>query len=180
MTSTEARRIMQSLADGRCPQTGQVLPADSPYQTADVVRALLIAIRGLELAERRETRDATLPEHAGKSWDIAEDQQLCQEFDAGTSIAQLAQMHERTKGAIQSRLEKLGKMQLRARSMSQRDKMRELYREHGGDEAQIIRAYAVAEERGEVTRESDSFGLSALDYAARLFADGNKKGWIQP
>jgi len=179
MNTNEARQIIQSLADGRCPQTGQVLPADSLYQSADVVRALLIACRALERAERQEVRATSLPEHAGKSWDVAEDEQLCREFDAGRSVAELVQLHKRTRGAIQSRLERLGKMQPRARSMSQRDKMRELYREHRGDEARIVRAYAEAEERGEVTRDSDSFGLSALDYAARLFADGQKKGWIQ-
>jgi len=179
MTTNEARQIIQSLAEGRCPQTGQTLPANSPYQSADVVRALFIAIGALERAERKEMRVTTLPEHAGRSWDVEEDQQLSREFDVGRSIADLAQMHKRTRGAIQSRLEKLGKMQPQARTMSQRDKMREPYREHGGDEARTVRAYADAEERGEVRGESDSSGLSALDYATRLFADGQKKGWIR-
>ena len=56
--------------------------------------------------------------------------------------------------------------------------MRELFRLHGGDEARVIQAYAEAEHRGEVERESDTHGLTPHDYAARLFADGTRKGWI--
>jgi hypothetical protein len=62
--------------------------------------------------------------------------------------------------------------------MKQRDKMRELFRLHDGDEARVIQAYAESEERGEVERESDMRGLTPQDYAARLFADGTRKGWI--
>src|SRR5258706_1628793 len=61
---------------------------------------------------------------------------------------------------------------------TQRDKMRELFNLYGGDEARVIRAYAEAEQRGEVPRESDLHSLTAHDYAARLFADGLRKGWI--
>ena len=45
MTASEALRIVQALVDGRCPFTDQRLPSDSPYQHADVVRALFIAVR---------------------------------------------------------------------------------------------------------------------------------------
>ena len=62
--------------------------------------------------------------------------------------------------------------------MKQRDKMRELLQRHRGNEEQTIQAYADAEERGEVPRNSDLRGLTARDYAARLFADGIAKGWI--
>jgi len=62
--------------------------------------------------------------------------------------------------------------------MKQRDKMRELFQRYGGDEERTIQAYADAEDRGEVLRNSDLRGLTARDYAARLFADGIAKGWI--
>jgi hypothetical protein len=62
--------------------------------------------------------------------------------------------------------------------MKQRDKMRELFRLHRGDKDRVVLAYAKAEERGEVPRKSDLRGLTPHDYAARLFADGIKKGWI--
>ena len=62
--------------------------------------------------------------------------------------------------------------------MTQRNKMRELSRLHGGDEARVIQAYAESEQRGEVDRERDIHTLTPHDYAARLFADGTRKGWI--
>ena len=62
--------------------------------------------------------------------------------------------------------------------MKQRDKMRELFKLHRGDEPRVIQAYAQAEQRGEVPRKSDLRGLTSHDYAARLFADGISKGWI--
>jgi len=68
--------------------------------------------------------------------------------------------------------------QIYTHAMKQRDKMRELFQLHRGDEARVIQAYAEAEERGEVPRESDLHSLTAQDYAARLFADGIRKGWI--
>jgi hypothetical protein len=110
MTTGEALQIVHSLSDGRCPITGRTLPAESPYQHADVVRALHIAVRALERLEQREKRNSSLPEHAGRAWEAAEDQQLCEEFAASRSVTELAQLHKRTVGAIQSRLEKLGKL----------------------------------------------------------------------
>jgi hypothetical protein len=47
---------------------------------------------------------------AGKPWDGEEDESLVADFESGTAIAELAQMHQRTEGAIRSRLLKLGKL----------------------------------------------------------------------
>jgi uncharacterized protein (DUF433 family) len=63
--------------------------------------------------------------------------------------------------------------------MKQRDMMRELLRRLAGDRAQVIAAYATAERGGEVHRSRDSRNMTAEDYAARLFADGVRKGWIR-
>lgn len=81
------------------------------YQQPDVVRALFVAARALERVERIKRRRETLPDHAGRAWDAAEEQQLCEEFDAGKTVAEIAQIHQRTRGAIQSRLERLGKIE---------------------------------------------------------------------
>lgn len=64
-------------------------------------------------------------------------------------------------------------------AMKQRDKMRELFRRFNGDRLRVIEAYVKAESLGEVGRVSDSRGMSANDYALRLFADGIRKEWIQ-
>lgn len=56
--------------------------------------------------------------------------------------------------------------------------MRELAQRHTADHASIVAAYVEAERGGIVVGKSNSRALSAEDYAARLLADGNKKGWL--
>ncbi len=60
----------------------------------------------------REKRRGYLPEHAGNPWRGEEEVRLLSEFDSGLSIAEIAKNHKRTKGAIRSRLKKLGKIKL--------------------------------------------------------------------
>ncbi|MCI5157047.1 MAG: hypothetical protein D3906_01160 [Candidatus Electrothrix sp. AUS1_2] len=108
MNNTEALKIIESLADGRCPNTGQIL--DGVYQQSDVTRALFVAARALERVERIDRKHEELPERAGKPWDTAEDQQLCEEFDAGKSVEEIATIHKRKKGAIRTRLQRHGKV----------------------------------------------------------------------
>lgn len=61
---------------------------------------------------------------------------------------------------------------------TQRDMMRELHGRYRGNAERIIRAYAEAEERGEVERRSDRHGLTPDQYARALWADAERKGWI--
>jgi hypothetical protein len=63
--------------------------------------------------------------------------------------------------------------------MTQRDTMRKLFRRFDGDRTRVVKAYAEAERRGEVTRVRDSHDMGADKYASRLFADGVQKRWIQ-
>lgn len=111
MQTSEALRIIQALADGCDPNTGEVFPENSAYQHPQIVRALSAAAKALERQTRTERRTSRLPKRAGKPWDDAEDKQVLQGFDAGTTIAQLARRHDRTEGGIRARLEKLGKIQ---------------------------------------------------------------------
>lgn len=62
--------------------------------------------------------------------------------------------------------------------MTQRDKMRELFRLHQGDKATVIRAYAEAEQAGEVDRVRNASGYGTEQYARALWSDGEKKGWL--
>jgi hypothetical protein len=62
--------------------------------------------------------------------------------------------------------------------MSQRDKMRELFRRYEKKLDLVVEKYADAERRGDVTRKSNSRGLTAHNYAVRLLADGIRKKWI--
>ena len=114
METIEALRIIEALADGVDPNSGEVFPEESPYQHPQVVRALFRAIEALKRVEATQRRQQDLPEKAGQAWDAQEDERLCEGFDQGLTIRELAQQHQRTEGAIQSRLEKLGKQTLRS------------------------------------------------------------------
>jgi hypothetical protein len=116
MQTSEALAILQSLADGLDPISGQAFPAQSPYQHPIVVRALFRAIQALEHAHQREHSAKQSPTKAGKPWDVAEDAQLLADFDWGMSIKESAHKHQRTIGAIQSRLLRLGRLTTEATS----------------------------------------------------------------
>jgi len=66
----------------------------------------------------------------------------------------------------------------KGKTMTQRDKMRELFRLHPNNFDTIIRKYADAEKRREVQRRSNVRQMDAHEYAKRLLADGLKKGWL--
>ena len=108
--SNESKQLIEYLAKGIDPITGEVLPNESPYNNPDIIRALFLAVKALEYLERREQRERSLPSLAGKPWSEGEDQDLIAEFNAGIKVAVIASKHQRTKGAINSRLAKLGKI----------------------------------------------------------------------
>jgi hypothetical protein len=110
MDENKAFTIVSALANGINPLTGEVFPADSPYQAPDVIRALYSAVRGLEAASRRRTRASPVLGNAGKPWSEDEDRQLLAEFDRGRPLAELAQTHGRTRGGIQARLVRHGRL----------------------------------------------------------------------
>ena len=112
MDDIKALGIVSALANGVNPQTGEVFDIDSPYQTADVIRALYVAVRALESTTRTKLRPgrSRLPSNAGKPWTEHEDLELLEKFDEGLSIAELARAHDRTAAGIQARLERHGRL----------------------------------------------------------------------
>lgn len=113
MELTEAVGILQFVADGVDPFTGEVFPEDSPYQRVGIVRALYVAINALGNAPVESVKikkERKLPENAGKSWTQEEDALLGERFDSGMTTKELMAEHGRTQWAIQSRLVKLGKI----------------------------------------------------------------------
>lgn len=64
MDAERAIEIVQALADGVDPFTGERFPSGSPYQQADTVRALHLALEGLTKL-RRSTARKTGP---GRAW----------------------------------------------------------------------------------------------------------------
>src|SRR5262245_59280015 len=113
--------IVSALANGVNPITGEIFPANSPYQAPEIVRALHAAVRALEGGrEARPPQRADAPGNVGKPWSKEEDQRLLAEFERGRSPSELAQVHGRTLAGIEARLEKHGRLTPQQRVTSNR------------------------------------------------------------
>lgn len=110
MELCEVCNIIESLADGVDPLTGQALPDASPYHHPRVLRALDSALLELHRTKSNDGAEKQLPSNAGKPWSLIEEARLVEDFDAGMSNAELADTHRRTRGAIRSRLVRLEKL----------------------------------------------------------------------
>lgn len=104
MELQSARQIIDSLAQGIHPVTGQVMPEDSPYNAPPVIRALFTVSRALE-GQRRGG-----PANARKPWTPEDDEKLASAFEAGSGVSQLMKDFGRTRNAVEARLVKLGKL----------------------------------------------------------------------
>ena len=110
MDTLEALEVIEVLADGVNPFSGEVFAEDSPYQNPKVIRALYKAIEALRKTARSEQRRRHLPERAGLPWDDSESELLVKRFNDEADISKIAKEHKRTTGAIRSQLVKLGKI----------------------------------------------------------------------
>jgi len=110
MDATQALAVVRSLANGVDPETGEIFPAESPYQRPQVVRALYEAASALERIERFERRKSQMPAKTGEPWSEDEDRKLLHAFDSGRALQELAAAHERTMGAVRARLLKYGRI----------------------------------------------------------------------
>jgi len=106
MELQSAREIIDTLAQGVHPVTGEVMPEDSPYNAPPVIRALFAVSQAL--GQRKPRREP--PPNAGKPWSAQEDSQLQAAFSADADIGRLAREMGRTRFAVESRLVKLGRL----------------------------------------------------------------------
>ena len=104
-----ARQIIDTLAQGIHPVTGEAMPEDSPYNAPPVIRALHVAARALEAGAAAPGRRAP-PANAGKPWSPEDDEALVTASDAGTNLKDVADALGRTRFGLEQRLIKLGKM----------------------------------------------------------------------
>lgn len=102
--------IVKALAEGFDPRTGEEFSGEGPWSDPKVIRALFLAARALERANRNGASKAQtdLPPAAGKSWTPDEDARLTSEFQTTNDFRAIADMHQRTVGAISARLVRLG------------------------------------------------------------------------
>ena len=110
MDIKETIAIIQALAEGVNPVTGEMLApyTPSPFDEPRIIRALYTAAQHLRQAQIQPEQPKALPAKAGSAWSEEEDQELIQQFKANLPIRSIADSHQRTRGAIQSRLARLG------------------------------------------------------------------------
>ena len=118
MEREQTLRILNALANGVHPATGEKFAADGPYQHPDTVRALFQAMRAVEGSGTPVAEPAPAPERkpalphsgSGSRWTPEEEQRLAVGFDAGRTVDELARAHGRSRAGIEARLVRLGKL----------------------------------------------------------------------
>lgn len=102
MEREQALRILNALANGVHPATGEQFAPNSPYQHPDTVRALYESIRAMQAAQA--------PGITPNRWTPEEEEKLASDFDAGKSVDEIVRGHTRSRAAIEARLVKLGRL----------------------------------------------------------------------
>jgi len=101
MDAAKALKIVRALADGRDPSSGATLSRESVFQKPEVIRAMFAAAALFE-------REIDMLPGVGGAWSPEEEARLVASLEKGVSQADIAREHGRTRGAIHSRLKKLG------------------------------------------------------------------------
>jgi hypothetical protein len=134
---TRTVAILSALANGVNPLTGEIFGTDSPYQQAEVVRALFAALERFKSVEAAQPKPSTksdskadqraapktradAPSNVGKPWTEEEDRRLLAGFDQGRKPAELAREFGRTLAGIEARLERHGKLSAQQRTTANR------------------------------------------------------------
>lgn len=114
MTPEQASTLIEQLALGTDPRTGEALREGDACTAPDIIRALFIArnaLRDVPVAEsarppRRApvVRNGVVLPNAGKKWSADDAGTLLHQFGAGTPIGQIAAQLGRTDGSIVARL----------------------------------------------------------------------------
>lgn len=114
MTPNEAAQILEALAKGIDPETGEVFPGNSPLNNPHVIRALFMGARAVAdpASQPRPKRPQVEgQEQAWQPWTREEEESLLAAFDCGATIQELASAHKRKVGGITARLVKLGRLE---------------------------------------------------------------------
>ena len=113
MEIREAQRIVNTLAQGIDPNTGEVFAEDSPYNEQTIIRALFTVHEfvnaapkpAMTIAERRQRNiDLGRPANFGLPWTEEARETVASAFQSGQSVEQIASSLKRTRGAIRAEL----------------------------------------------------------------------------
>lgn len=114
MDIIKAKEIVEMLADGIDPTTGEVLPPDSHWNNPEIIRALFTVLRAVRIPaklsrksleeKQKDNLDNGRPKNAGLPWNEEQRNEVALLFSQGKTIDELADYLERTNGAIKSEL----------------------------------------------------------------------------
>jgi len=114
MNTKKAKEIVEMLADGVDPTTGEILPPDSHFNDPEIIRALFTVLRSVRLPvkaskkpikeKQKENIENGKPKNAGLPWTQKQKNKVALLFDQGKTTKELSKYLERTKGAIISEL----------------------------------------------------------------------------
>lgn len=110
MDHAKALAVLSSLANGIDPTTGELFDPHSPYQSAEVIRALYVGVKAIETLGSKSKRSTKAPLNAGQPWTEKEDRELLALFDGGNDLPTIARSHGRTVAGIHARLERHGRL----------------------------------------------------------------------
>jgi len=104
--------IIESLANGVNPITGEVFDNDSVYNNPEVIRALFFVLEKVKKSKTKKTIEEKQnmnisngkPKNHGLPWTKELKEELKELFKQNKSISELANIFERTKGSIISEL----------------------------------------------------------------------------
>ena len=100
MDARYACELLESLADGVNPITGEILSDDDSCNQPDIIRALHKAVAVL----KEKNTAKRLPANAGKPWLPEDEEKLKLMFENGCSKKDICAYFKRTEGAIAARL----------------------------------------------------------------------------
>ncbi|GGZ08258.1 hypothetical protein ACFFTM_03395 [Pseudoduganella plicata] len=139
MTPQQAAQIIEHLALGVDPRTGEVLGEGDICTAPEIIRALFLARNALlpppavSAARPRKTpfvRNGVELPNVGKKWSGDDVDTLLRQFEAGTPLGQIAVQLGRTDGSIVARLVHAGVLPDRETGYT----LLKAHREEGGGE----------------------------------------------
>lgn len=115
MDHEKAYTIIDSLANGVDPTTGECFPEDSPYNNSDIIRALFYVIRNKPTHKKpkktleekqQENISKGLPKNYGLPWSEETVEYVISQYNANSSIDVIAQVIARKPSSIVGLLKK--------------------------------------------------------------------------
>ena len=106
MNTARAIELLSALADGIDPFTGEFLPQNHVCNQPEMIRAFHELLNAIPPSKKK-----IAPRNAGKPWTEMEEEKLLDEFESGMTSSAIAKEHGRSRGAIESRLVALGKIE---------------------------------------------------------------------